>query len=281
LVVDDVGSKFRLSAADALATASSFRTNGQFIVTSRLPAPDRGIDCHMNLSGLAPADVREFLGAIGAPDSLKEVASELSRYARGNYVMMQAITDLLTQISTNPVEVLARLEAFSAPGIVDVHGNPLSSTSTEHQELVTDVRTVTDELLRTLAADPRLLYELAPRRFEELVAELLGRLGYQVTLTSMSRDGGKDIYAAKKDPLGTFLYIVECKKYSPERKVGIAIVQRLNGVVRAENATAGVLATTSFFTKDAKAFQKTIASQMSLKDYLGIREWLDAVIGRK
>ena len=46
---------------------------------------------------------------------------------------------------------------------------------------------------------------MSPRGFEELVAEMLSRLGYEVTLTPASRDGGKDIYAARRDHLGTFV----------------------------------------------------------------------------
>ena len=137
-----------------------------------------------------------------------------------------------------------------------------------------------DEFLRKLHANPRLLYELTPRGFEELVAELLGRLDYEVTLTPASKDGGKDIYAAKKDHLGTFLYVVECKKYAPDRPVGVGLVRQLNGVVQAEQATAGILATTSFFTKGAKEFQDTISFQLSLKDYLGIQDWLEDVLRR-
>jgi len=97
-------------------------------------------------------------------------------------------------------------------------------------------------------------------------------------LTPASKDGGKDIYAAKKDHLGTFLYIVECKKYAPDNPVGVALVRQLNGVLHAEQATAGILATTSFFTSGAKQFQETVAFQISLKDYFGIQGWLNAVL---
>jgi restriction system protein len=81
----------------------------------------------------------------------------------------------------------------------------------------------------------------------------------------------------KKDHLGTFVYIVECKKYAQNRHVGVKLVRQLCGVVHAEHATAGILVTTSFFTREAKRFQETIPNQISLKDYSGIRAWLDAI----
>jgi hypothetical protein len=44
--------------------------------------------------------------------------------------------------------------------------------------------------------------------------------------------------------------------------------QGMNDVVQAKQATAGIPATTSFFTKGAAKFQRRIAHQISLKDVL-------------
>ena len=185
---------------------------------------------------------------------------------------------LLKRDKITPRELLERLKAFTWSGPVDSLGEEIPEEAPEHQQIISNVRSVSDEFLFKLHKNPELLYELTPRGFEELIAELLGRLDYEVTLTPASRDGGKDIYAAKKDHLGTFLYIVECKKYGPDNRVGVGLVRQLNGVVQAEQATAGILATTSFFSRDAQEFQKTISFQISLKDYLDIQEWLDATL---
>ena len=114
-----------------------------------------------------------------------------------------------------------------------------------------DVKRVTERLVALIAQDPRRLWEIESRQFEELVAELLEDQGYEVTLTPPSSDGGRDLFAARKDTLGSFLYLVECKQYSPERAVGVEVVRSLYGIVSAENATAGIVATTSRFTKGA------------------------------
>ncbi|MBA7564647.1 hypothetical protein ES708_06310 [subsurface metagenome] len=177
-----------------------------------------------------------------------------------------------------PREFLEHLRSFSYPGVFSTSGKELPEDSNERKRIVSDIVTVSDEFLKKIHDDPKLLYELSPRRFEELVAEILKRLGYAVILTPASKDGGKDIYAAKQDQLGTFLYIVECKKHSPDHPIGVALVRQLNGVIQAEQATVGILATTSFFTKGAKEFQKQVAFQISLKDYFGIQKWLDEVI---
>jgi hypothetical protein len=79
--------------------------------------------------------------------------------------------------------------------------------------------------LSLLDKSPDLLFQLPSRRFEELVAEILEKQGYEVDLTPASGDGGFDMYAAKKDGLGKFLYLVECKRYTPPNKVGVEIIR--------------------------------------------------------
>ncbi|OGO80077.1 MAG: hypothetical protein A2Y21_02175 [Clostridiales bacterium GWC2_40_7] len=43
------------------------------------------------------------------------------------------------------------------------------------------------------------------------------------------------------------------------------------------NATGGILATTSYFTKDSIEFQKKIAFRVHLHDYIGIQNWLKLI----
>lgn len=115
--------------------------------------------------------------------------------------------------------------------------------------------------------------ELGPRQFEELVAELFQDMGYEVRLTPRTRDGGRDVIAFFKDAAGTLLTLIECKRFAPHRPVGVGIVRELYGVVEAERASRGVVATTSFFTKDAEAFQERIKYRLSLADYQSLADW--------
>lgn len=154
--------------------------------------------------------------------------------------------------------------------IVDPLGNPISDIT----NIRIDVSEVNDWMLNELKKNPTDLYQLSSRRFEELIAEILIRKGYEVELTSATRDGGKDIYAARKDDLGSFLYIVECKKYNPNHKVGVNVLRDLYGVLSKEKATYGIAVTTSYFSKPAQEFQKDIQFQMSLQDFDSIKKWL-------
>jgi len=132
---------------------------------------------------------------------------------------------------------------------------------------------VNDLLIAALAQEPSLMYKVHPRRFEELVAELFKRMGYEVTLTPTSHDGGRDVLAVRRDDVGTVLTLVECKRFRPDRKVGVALVRSLYGVVTSERASHGVIATTSSFTRNAKAFQQNLNYQLSLRDFNDLAKW--------
>ncbi len=142
-----------------------------------------------------------------------------------------------------------------------------------HQTLI-DFRSASAELIDALARDPSVLHQLHWREFEELVAELLSRQGFDVTLTSPSGDRGVDIYAKRTDLFGPTLYVVECKKYDINRPVGPDLVRMLYGVVERERASRGVLATTSVFTAGAREeVEGDLAYRMSLRDGADIAGW--------
>ncbi len=136
------------------------------------------------------------------------------------------------------------------------------------------VSSANDGLIKYLAKHPELLYTLEPRKFEELVAEIFRDKGYNVELTPKTRDGGKDIYAIRKEPFGSLLYVIECKRYASSNKVGVEVVRGLYGVTQAEKATMGIIATTSTFTSTALDFAAPLKYQLSLRDYDALQEWL-------
>src|SRR6266511_2639144 len=89
----------------------------------------------------------------------------------------------------------------------------------------------TVDLLRAIRATPELLDRISPREFEEIVAELLAGLGWEVSLTPATKDGGHDILAVARTPGDVEVrVIVECKRYRQDRAVGIAVVRELLGV---------------------------------------------------
>ena len=139
---------------------------------------------------------------------------------------------------------------------------------------------VNDDLIRHLAANPQLLRAVHPRRFEELIAELFERRGFTVSLTPATRDGGVDLYALTRDDLGSHLYIVECKRYAANRKVGVEAVRGLYAMTEVKNATKGLLVTTSYFSKEAVAFALPLEYRLSLQDFDDLSAWLLALQNR-
>lgn len=115
------------------------------------------------------------------------------------------------------------------------------------------------------------------RIFEELVAEIFKEFGYSIELTKKTRDGGKDIIALKRrEGLVEEKILIECKHW--EDKVDVNPVRNLIGVAisQEELPTGIILATTSYFTKDAEKIDINSAIKIELerKDYEDILEWI-------
>ncbi|MCJ7767234.1 restriction endonuclease [Candidatus Bathyarchaeota archaeon] len=161
-------------------------------------------------------------------------------------------------------------EVSSAENLYDASRSFIRATETAQIAIVSHEAWTT--LIFRLSKNPELLHDLPPRKFEELVAELLSREGLEVHLTPKTRDGGRDVLAFHQTPVGRLLYLVECKRHLTP--VGIAIVQRLYGVVAQERATAGLVVTTSRFSKEALTFAETVKHQLGLKDYENMKIWL-------
>jgi restriction system protein len=91
-----------------------------------------------------------------------------------------------------------------------------------------------------------------PRKFEELIKDLLVKMGYEAQLTKASHDGGVDIEAVNPQPIVGGKVVVQCKRFSGT--VGASVVRDLYGVVMAVRASKGILITTSDFSSDARSF---------------------------
>lgn len=140
---------------------------------------------------------------------------------------------------------------------------------------------INDKVLKYLSENPEAFYQLTGNDFEIVMAEIYSKLGYDVTRTQTTRDGGKDIIIRKTELLGDFIYYVECKKYAPKRHIGMGIVRNLVGTVNTDRVNGGILATTSFFTEDARKFilDNKWNCQIKMHDYNVIQELLkNAVI---
>lgn len=249
----------------------------QILATTR-PQPLIRIDWPtLQLGGMDPSELEQLLSLNGL-ELTGFPLDAVVRRLQGNPLAATLVAERLRQRDPSTLAAdLERLLKLDAPALLGPDGRPLQPRSESLELAVAEVKSVSNELIKELAREPNLLYELHPRRFEEVVAELLFRLGYEVELTSASKDGDVDIYATTKGALGRFLYLVECKRYGPRQRVEVGIVRQLYGVVQAKQAAGGVVATTSFFTRGAQDFQRDLKFQLNLKDFFAIKEWLEQV----
>lgn len=131
-----------------------------------------------------------------------------------------------------------------------------------------------NNLITSLKKRPGDIYNLAPRDFEKLLAELLQDMGWEVELTKQTRDGGSDILAYLSTDIGRLLCLVEAKHYREDRKIGVDLVRALYGTLVDAQANSAMLVTTSSFTKDAREFQQKHKYQLTLRDYADVVEWI-------
>ncbi|BBO74354.1 hypothetical protein DSCW_17710 [Desulfosarcina widdelii] len=147
----------------------------------------------------------------------------------------------------------------------------------QKQKIITDLNYSAFSLITEITKDPRILYQISPRKFEEIIAKIFAKHGFKVELTKKTRDGGRDIIAIRADLGIKSKYIIECKRYAVSNPVRVDIVRNLYGVQTKEGANKSVLATTSFFTRDAKEFANAINTTkwaMDLKNYSDIVRWI-------
>lgn len=132
------------------------------------------------------------------------------------------------------------------------------------------------ELLRRLKAYPLELHQIHPRQFEELICGILSRLGWRIELTPASKDGGYDIVGFSGSAGGvSSSWLIECKKYGPENKVGVGVVRALCGVKEEVKVANAMIVTTSTFTSGAREMGAR-RWDLSLRDYEDVLAWVSS-----
>lgn len=233
--------------------------NMLIVITSLIPQNITQDVTNIHLNNFTNHDVYNYINSI-LPNIPTNIISNIFYKTNGNIILVRDFCKLIQSINIVPDTIIHR------NCIVGSNGKPISSS--EKTNINIKVSEIDDQLLYELSQNPKLLYNLSSRDFERVIAKIFEKKGFSVKITPQTRDGGKDIFAAKND-LFSFLFYVECKKYAPNRPVGIEVIQRLYGVISAENATGGIIVTTSHFTKSAKDYvqEQQLEHRLKLKDY--------------
>ena len=94
---------------------------------------------------------------------------------------------------------------------------------------ISDEGVLLDELGSHLKRSYADVFSLSWERFEDLARDVfLKSLNYEVIQTARSGDGGADLLLLSRDGK-QIQAIVECKRYSSERRVGVSLVRQLVG----------------------------------------------------
>jgi restriction system protein len=110
---------------------------------------------------------------------------------------------------------------------------------------------------------------MTPKQFEQLIVDLLLKMGYGGGDQSMgerigkSGDGGID-GIINEDALGLDAVYVQAKRYAPDSKVGRPALQAFVGSLTGEGANKGVFVTTSDFSREAKDYLNKVQHRIVL-----------------
>lgn len=187
LVADGIDEAASDTTAALLREAADADPDLRILATSRRPIPEA--DAALTLGPLTQMEVQRLLAMYGltGPD-----ASLLTPLVGGHPLAAVMAASTIRDRSFKPEELITHLREFEASGVILPSGRALHATEEPTHSLRLELAEINDYLLRSLARDIGVARDLSPRKFEELVAELLARQGYVVELTPASKDGGKE-----------------------------------------------------------------------------------------
>ena len=135
------------------------------------------------------------------------------------------------------------------------------------------------KLIEALAKKDIRLTDIDWREFEEIVAELLHREGYQVNLGRGTKDGGCDIQARLyKKGIGEILSVWQAKHSRKGNKVGIGTIRELADTTHEMNASKGIIVTSTSLTGGAIRRIQKDCFKLGKIDGIDLQKWLDSSV---
>jgi restriction system protein len=198
-------------------------------------------------------------------------AGLIKRTKRAHYAITEEGLKLL---ESNPdfigVKTLMKYESFrnwySSENIVSE-----PTPKPNHEQTPEEAIEKNAKLINDLLADELLekVKKMSPNFFENLVLELLLKMGYggalkeAGSLTGGPGDEGID-GIIKEDKLGLDMIYLQAKRW--DNVVGRPEIQKFAGALLGKKASKGIFITTSYFSKDAEDFPKSLDKKIVLID---------------
>lgn len=202
--------------------------------------------------------------------------------SRGLAVITERGRSILAENPSNiDGDTLARFEEFALwrDGTTDGTGEPKAITSTPSvapevthktpEERIEDARRDLERGLKAELLDR--VRTMTPAEFEELIVQLLLKMGYGQGAEEMAQalggtgDQGID-GVVHQDPLGLDRVYIQAKRYAEGNTVGSREIRDFNGALDLVRAPKGLFVTASSFTKDARAQAQNATRQIVLVD---------------
>ncbi|MEX2105501.1 MAG: restriction endonuclease [Solirubrobacterales bacterium] len=270
VLVDEAADADPIALAVFLRALHDRQPLAKVILTSRMDlAMPEGCSTH-RLSGLPDDALMTLTREVGGKGTnLDHLVPQLQ-----GSPLLASVMAARARLGMNVNDFLAHLDSMTPSRLVGPDGRPLDPQGNPPAPVAEGLQAVNVDLVDCLKRDPDQVHALSPRQFEEFVAALYERHGFEVELTPGSRDNGVDLYAVRYEPFGRVLTIVECKRYAPDRPVGVELVRSLYGAIQDQGASVGVLATTSSFTAGARSLQKRHDFRLALQDWVALQDML-------
>ena len=140
-------------------------------------------------------------------------------------------------------------------------------------------------IIEKLNLNPKLMFEIPPRKREEIIAAAYDIAGFEeVILTPRSNDFGRDIIAVKRG-VGSIRIINSVKAYREGKNVRYDDIRALLGVLSGDFKTSkGILTTTSDFPPNFMNdpyIKPWIPHKLELINEMELNKWLQELAKKK
>jgi hypothetical protein len=135
-------------------------------------------------------------------------------------------------------------------------------------------------IIDLLRRNPRVIYQLDWRKWEEIIAGAYKEQGFDVVLTPRSNDKGRDVIATSRG-VGCIRYFDQVKAYGSGHLVTADDVRTKIGVLTLEgNVSKGIITTTLDFALGVladKNIKRLMPYRLELKPRDALLEWLRTI----
>lgn len=176
------------------------------------------------------------------------------------------LTDLGNEVDLDHFDVWDDVYSISLPVWEEAKNSKKADAVADN--VMTDEERITDvddseiwrqELLKKLQ-------QMDPYKFEELIVNLMRKIGIKMETTAKSGDSGIDGIGYLRTPeLMTYKIVLQTKRYATGQVTGPDI-SNFAGTISGHNADRGIFVTTSSYTKDAVSRSRQGANLITLVD---------------